>query len=171
MYCCRLVFTSERSSGSQWPILTRIPVRSRRIGSCKILWIRAPKQRHCRRSLENMSHRELPAKTIMWKQLSNGFGIGYLTVFRNMSKRLHDLSLGSLWGHCPLVFSLLACNQFCVGNCSWSLSWYLVVGIPQEESWASSVPCSGGQSMSSQHRRADPLLLDICCRKSADFTV
>ena len=30
--CTGLIFTSERSSGSQWPVLTRFEVRRRRIG-------------------------------------------------------------------------------------------------------------------------------------------
>ena len=35
---------------------------------------------------------------------------GCITVFRNMSNRLRDLSLGSLWGHCPLVVVLFVCK-------------------------------------------------------------
>ena len=47
------VVTSERSSGSQWSILTRIPVRSSRMGSCKILWNFV---KFCKEARESMNY-------------------------------------------------------------------------------------------------------------------
>lgn len=64
---------------------------------------------------------------------------------------------------CWLNFSSLsACNQFCEGNRSWSLSWCLVVGILQVESWAFWVPYCGGQCMSSQSNTDHIVSLRFC---------